>query len=405
MINYFAKGIKDVNSELVIDIDYLQWLIRNNPNKELIKKLWTCAYKSKEYDRIKQNLPYVTPHGTFLNKRDNASIKKFSGLLFFDIDAKDINTGIEEYIATILGKYNSLIFMLGKSVGGRGLFFYVKIKDGILTADNFMDVYEYFKSDVFKELPIDNSAKGISRPQFIPYDENLYVNEDVVVNVPNYLLAKLKIISSSVECAEQYNNTNKGDVLYCSTSSFLFLDINDILKEMITETFVDIGDKDFLYKPIDYYKVRAPLTIPIGRRHRTYRAMINNIVPLNPTFTLQQVASYINFINYDRAEHPLSPKELMRTVRTHYNKVKSEGVKNPRMKSMHTNPKNPRAQRMQDANRENGLLRKQKSISGITMAIEELRRIGSVPTVKEIQIILEGRLSKRTIQKYWRQVV
>ena len=297
--------------------------------------------------------------------------------------------------------------MAGKSVGGRGLFHYVKIKNKEkLRADNFMNIYEYFRTEIFKDLPIDNNAKGISRPQFIPYDKELYINNDIEIDIPKYLFNNNH--SKSIvdkNCALQDNNRTKSDVLVWSAQSVPLLDINDVLKDLKTETFVDVGDEDFIIKPILYSKLYVPAGIRVGNRHKTFRAMINCIMHNNPNFTPLQVLSFMNYINFERTESPLTQKEMIRTITAHYFKIKTDGIQGLKTKSVHTNPNLSPYERSKISNQQNGKLKVDKSIEVIRLAVDYLRDIKIKPTIKLVTGILKGYRSERTIKKYWRQVV
>lgn len=405
MFNYFPGGIVDVKPELTISIDILQCLIKNNPQKSIIEEIWASEYKSKQYDFLKTQLPYITPHGSFNTKRVNTCVSKFSGYLYYDIDAKSINCDIEEYKQKVINNFKDFVSMVGKSVGGRGLFFYVKIKNNEkLAAENFNNIYEYYRTEVFKTLPIDNNCKGISRAQFLPYDDKLYINRDISMMVPDYVFNNK--VSEYSSCAFQYNNTTTKNVLHCPAHYYQYIDIKDVLKDLKKETYVDVGENDFIIKPIEFMKLYIPRVIKVGNRHSSYRAFINCIVYNNPNFSLEQILSFINYCNYNRTgNNPLPEKEMINTVTHHYNKIKKEGIKGIRKKNIHTNPKLPGFERSAIANQQNGKLKVQTSIKMIEDAVNELKIKNENPTIKTVVQLLKGFRSERTIKKYWRKVV
>lgn len=56
--------------------------------------------------------------------------------------------------------------MLGKSCGGNGIFFYVRLSNPkILTVENFLEINTYFINHVFRDLNLCTGAKGINRNQ------------------------------------------------------------------------------------------------------------------------------------------------------------------------------------------------------------------------------------------------
>ena len=97
MVNYFKGGITDTKAKLVIDISFLEFLIKNNSRKALIEALRSLDYGSQEYQDAKFNIAYVTPHGTFKDVRNNDNVKKLSGYLYFYIDRKDSHTTTQSF--------------------------------------------------------------------------------------------------------------------------------------------------------------------------------------------------------------------------------------------------------------------------------------------------------------------
>src|SRR5687768_11907454 len=143
---------------VTVSFSTLVSLIKDNPNKEIIKQLHREEYGSEAYSSIKTGMPVVSPHCRFKNdgpkKKDN--IDGFSGYFYFDIDAKDIVGSIDDLRQKIISKYSQVICLLGKSIGGKGLFFYIKIQNpGILTEKNFAVVRDCIIKKYLLEIPID----------------------------------------------------------------------------------------------------------------------------------------------------------------------------------------------------------------------------------------------------------
>ena len=97
---------------------------------------------------IKETLPCITPHGSFKAERKNDQIDALSGLFYFDIDCNEIETDVESKKQEIWRDYRPYIYALGKSVGGKGLFFYVKVS--AIEIPCFSSAYEYVKAKYFR---------------------------------------------------------------------------------------------------------------------------------------------------------------------------------------------------------------------------------------------------------------
>lgn len=304
MISYYEGGLTKTKQGFEISLNILQSLIKSNPFTEQINKLRTLEYRSKEYDDFKDSTPWpcCKPHGVFKNvrneklKKNTEKLMQLSGYLYFDVDNSDIpsdyKNNIDSYKKLIIGKYPNIISMLGKSIGGRGIFFLIKVN--LLTEDNFKSVHDYFRTVVFKDISIDTNALGIARNFFIPLDENLYINENSIATYPkdlsNSYNKHINSKSSNINCTGQYNN-NGGEG--CNILTYTFLPFADVNKIMIKETPVDVGNANYIVKNIQYSKLFIPQVISDGTKHKVYRAFVNSIKFNNPSFNLQHILSYI----------------------------------------------------------------------------------------------------------------
>src|SRR5688500_8743600 len=147
MISYYEGGIKTTKHGYPISIKILQSLIQSNPLRSDIEKLHELEYGSAAYKAYKVKVPFpcCKPHGVFKNlwdeqeKKNKEVLQELSGYQYFDIDNNGIpiefRNDIEGFKNYIITKYGIYIAMLGKSIGGKGIFFLVKV-DG-LNKDNF----------------------------------------------------------------------------------------------------------------------------------------------------------------------------------------------------------------------------------------------------------------------------
>ena len=163
----FYKSIKDVSPYQNKDVGFYLDRIKNGKSEQLCKDLRFSTDK-EERKSIKMQLPVVTFGGDF-SKRNNASLRKASGLLTLDFDeVQDIPALIVEL------KAHKSIFASWTSPSGNGVKALVKIP--IVQDDK--EYKEYFKqiSAVFNG--VDESGKDIARACFESYDPDIYVNLD-----------------------------------------------------------------------------------------------------------------------------------------------------------------------------------------------------------------------------------
>lgn len=425
MVNYFngGGGIKNKRAEQVIGIDYVEFLIKNNPYKEQIEKV--RAIRSQEdydvtlYEEEKCKLPYITPNATFYNERLKANAKKVSGYIYFDLDQKDFKMDVDAYKVIVLSKYADKICMLGKSVGGVGLFFYVKVKTG-LSVDNFDAVWSYFRNDVFTDLIIDTKAKDISRAQFLTSDADLYVNHSVDADIPVYLFSK-SVSDNYDKPVTNKKSKNKKEVkniqsVYkdkgreCYIPTECFIDYKILCNTLILQTPVSFpNDEKVIIKEIDFVKVPILRIIKSGSRHNMFKIIINALMYLNSDITLHQLQSWINFWNVHMTDVALERKDMMITVQREFERLKAGGknIVKIKKKTVHTNPKyDNRRATANDAIASN---KKAKSCKKISDAIEALKLEDKPVNQKNVFEKLaeekENKLSLSTIERYWRQLV
>lgn len=420
MFSYFEKGIRDNKPSYKLPIEWLESIIKCNPNAGKIKLLHGLEYGCEEYKSIKETLPYITPHGTFQNTRINENLEQFSGYLYFDIDAAEIGANLEAYKQKVISIYKDFIYMLGSSVGGRGIFFYIKLANPeILTKENFADVYNYVKNKVLSAINTDNNAKGLVRPQFIPMDSNLYVNKEAKLKISKEVTSNLYF--------NQKNNINKKQegIIQCIkeikekgyTLNDTFLPINEILGKIRLQTHVDVVNECYDVKPVDFVKCFIPKTIKDGYKHSTYRSITNVLMYLNPGIELITIQSFIYWINVNfTGGKPMKQKELLNTVEHSYNKTIENGelLAEIKTKNIHFN-KNcglSGEEKRDIAAKVNGKIRKDNSLNIIKCAIDVLKALGKKATQKNISELIKERTKKLevrplsiiTLKRHWQTV-
>lgn len=161
------KNIKDTTSSDKQQITQILSDIKEGKWQDICIKV--AAEKNKEKrQQIKRDAPYFTPSGVFI-KRDNASIKDFSGLIAIDFD------NIEN-ISSVFAKLvkDPYTFSCFRSISGTGLCALVKINPE-KHLESFMGLQEYYWN--LLKLPIDKACKDLSRPRYVSYDPDLFLND------------------------------------------------------------------------------------------------------------------------------------------------------------------------------------------------------------------------------------
>ncbi|RZK11304.1 MAG: hypothetical protein EOO43_19440, partial [Flavobacterium sp.] len=275
-----------------INLGWLRKLIVNHPDHAIIQELRTRAMTEKESDALKGQIMCIKPHGEFEHYYQFSPLKnktilkykllKLSNFLYFDID----KCNVEQTKEQLLKKHADIIHLMGTSVRGKGIFFYVKIANGeLLNKDNFMDVWHHFQTNVFADFKIDTSAKGLARNHVIPSDENLYYNENAIAFISVDSIEKKNVINK-MKCATGYDKEKKRENVM--TTSCTFLPIDKVLPKIIWKTPAkDIGDEAYVLEDYLYAKIFLPYEIVDGCKHRTFRTMVNALLLNNRELTLE----------------------------------------------------------------------------------------------------------------------
>ena len=397
-LNLCRTGIACTKLTEKKSLEELVQFIKDHPEKALVKLLREADYKSDKYRKYKGMLPYVMPHATFNGQRKTEFVDQPTGCIYLDIDKSDLPEGLEAMKKTILEKHADKVAMMGTSVGGSGIFIYVRIENPeVLTTKNFDSAYNYVRTVLFHDIPTDANASGIARVHIIPADPEVYINLDASIVLPDTVLQDTKAVSSCTK-----------DTPLGYTGDDKFLDIGDILVRLKTQTTVDVGDLPVLIQDVEYSKLFVPRIIPDGKKHATYRAMVNSIKFNNPDFTLLDILSYINYINNNyTGRKPMKRREMKNTVEAEYDRLEKTGdFRCTRIKRYHTNPEDDRLTRIRNAAKARGGEIKQKSIALISEAIQQLKESGCErPTIKMVAKHLKGKPSESTITRHWHTVV
>jgi hypothetical protein len=173
-VSFFEGGIAVTKPTRNVSLDEAVEYIREGKGYATIRpvRIETDEKKKKE---LKKRCSYFTFSGTF-SARNAASLEKHSGLITLDFD----NVGDVEAVALQLME-DRYIMVMFRSTGGEGLKALAKI-DPDKHLESFNSLAKYFHHKYGLEL--DASGKDICRACFESIDENIYVNEDSSVYLP-----------------------------------------------------------------------------------------------------------------------------------------------------------------------------------------------------------------------------
>lgn len=426
MFNLFEGGIKDAYAKRQIpNIDWLIMHIKDNQKATEIEELQQL-YLTNELDakELKTTFPYITPHGTFKHKRSKMNIDQFSGYLYFDIDKSSFDCDVTCLKSQILAEYGEIISVLGLSISGLGVFFYVKIGNKeVLNKQNFDAVHHYFRTVVFKNLPIDSSALGIDRAQFLPYDPDVYINKQIEVNLSSENLKNASVLYDSsqkekklkkVKAKRKTQHINReevySDLEYELRFPKYFDDIKELFKTIRFKTYVEVNHPIVEIKPEYKLTYRPPFSIKKGKvyiedseKHKHFLAATNALMYINPGIQLNTILSYINYLNNHWTRVPMQYDRMEDIVTFAYTNAKETGelLVTPKLSYIHFNENCGLSgdQKRVIANKLNGLFVKRLKLELIEAAMIGFKENDMKLTMKNM-ISIMGYVDKRSNKKY-----
>lgn len=395
----FLSCISAPESSTTISFYELLGRIVHNPNKKIIEHLHSLTKGSKEYDDIKAGLPCIKPHGTFDRYCSSEKFQQASGYIYFDVD--DALTTKEQ----LLNDYGHLISVLGHSVGGKCLFFLVKVnRPEIINSANFLDIQNKVQSVFFADLPIDNNGKGVNRNFIIPYDKNVYFNSNAVINIDSFLYDKVQQgITSDTKERGGVNTT------YDTSFNIKFLGINEVLPLIKWKTQIEVKEwkSDYEICEHDAIKLFIPQFIQDGCKHKSFNRIVNAIVFNNPSLEFIHVISFINYVNRFHTTNPMKMREMIFTVRREYNRlIETREFKGLKKKYVITNPSLRSAERQKAGAKGWGEYRRNMSLNLLNQTVGQLSAEGFIHVTQKMVIErLKGKMGVATIKRYWKSVI
>lgn len=166
-ISYYPTVLNS-DSQALADISDVLHNIKAGLYQDHVLKVRN-AKDDDERKRLKNKAPAVTISGQFAHRKADALIRH-SGLIAIDFDHLD-DYG-DKFNLLINDPYSYAVFM---SISGRGICALVKI-DGKRHLDAFLGLERYYY--LTYGLQLDRSCKDVSRPRYLSYDPDLFLNEN-----------------------------------------------------------------------------------------------------------------------------------------------------------------------------------------------------------------------------------
>jgi len=180
ILDISVSGFANVKSTEPKPVNLLTWLHSDKYRHEV--ELIRQAATKDERTRLKQNLPCITPSGTF-TKRNQAGLVKHSGFMCLDIDSQD-NTHIANFseLKNHLANISNFAYV-GLSVSGNGYFCLVPIAE----PDKHKLHFKALQEDMAGfGIVLDKSGSDITRLRFYSYDSEAYYNDQAEVYTKIY---------------------------------------------------------------------------------------------------------------------------------------------------------------------------------------------------------------------------
>lgn len=406
MFSYFKNGIEDVTQGKIIDISTLIKTVKNNPQ---VSKIGTIRKMKEdgnnEYKEVKMALPYITPGGIF-PIRNGANFQQCSGYIYFDIDTiKDVEKTKQELIC----RYGNIISMICISCSGKGLSILVKPEGIEISKENYTPIWKHIAEDFFSEINFDEKTKDVTRPWFISYDQDVFYNPDAFIEIR-------KSISPTI-----YNSSTR--LLGLTPSSMKeydvkFLPIQEVFSVLKFKTEVQVQNKIFDIKPVEYCDVYFPsgYKIPNGKKQSVFINIIHKLVYLNSGVAPIYILSYLNFLNNTKTVSKAKQRDFVSLFNMVYRGILDSGELNPGTRIKHIHFKENTVEstiKRRISSQMTGIIKQSDSIERIQLARQILRARGEKETQVAVKNLIKvvaasigvAGLSISTIKRYWNQEI
>lgn len=159
--------ITDVKNSKDLSIETFLQQVKDGRWQDEIIKLRAESNEDKRKS-LKNKLPYVTISGKF-KYRNEQGLEKHSGFICMDIDHVDNITEVKTELSN-----DSYFYAVFTSCSGSGLCAVAKINPKAhLESFNFISEHLFTKYNI----NVDEKCKDVSRPRYITYDPDIYIND------------------------------------------------------------------------------------------------------------------------------------------------------------------------------------------------------------------------------------
>ena len=181
---YLWELFQKIKYNLLDDIDVNTFLTHKYVN----------GRRNSVYDKIKKKLPAVCYNARFDGYKNLNNIKSKTNLMFLDVD--DFNSKEEAlaYKTMIIHKYD-WILACNLSLSRLGLHIIIMV-DKIYDNNDFNNKYDYINLYYFNNR-LDSSSKSLTRYTVVPFDYDIYINENPkILDIENIMSNNKKGIRS-----------------------------------------------------------------------------------------------------------------------------------------------------------------------------------------------------------------
>jgi len=209
------KNIQDSRSQKTIPLDLFLYNVRSGFWQDIVIPIRVSA--DEERRQLKSKVPYVTISGIFGEKRNMENLKLHSGFIAIDIDnlGPDVNGTMQ------LLKQDPYCYSAFMSISGTGVCALFKI-DCDRHLDAFLGLGDYLVKKY--QIIIDPTGKDTSRPRYISFDPELFINENCLIfkkylpkqkkrKITSAIFVKTefddiinKMVAAQVSCVEDYRD-------------------------------------------------------------------------------------------------------------------------------------------------------------------------------------------------------
>ncbi len=373
---------------------YIDW-IRNGFEKNTVEQIRFYGKGHPKYDQLKKQRWTVSFNFLFDEKKRNANIKCATGMMMFDLDAKEML--MHDFDVKQLNLDD--IYILHKSVGGKGYTVIVKV-DG-LTLQNFKYNYNRIAEKLGLSQVMDTMARKATQYTVLSFDPDIYVNENsTVFQTEEEVVKKRKSSSSTTTTMLDWDyNLAQSNTNYTYASDQLRYDnLQDYIQD----------DQDYIYdyeNGYNYVSVPYRYSYPINEGGRSMHlfSITVKIVWLNPQANLDTLRDYLFYVNDSCHIPPLRDAEVVKTLNYVYeNKERFQPLVSAKPKKIIFNTKLDwsREEKMKVVYQLNADSKRNLSLMKLESIIE-LWNFEKEGKITQRAVYKHYEISKKTVEKYW----